>query len=410
MRHLLTALLVPPLLGFVPPAAQAAGTCQGQPATLEASGGTVTGTPGNDVILVTGRADVDALGGNDVVCVVGGTLVAGPGDDRVEMSGNANQQTNLGPGDDWYNSTGNAPDLVDFGSGGDSSGRDTISTGIGATDAVASGVVGEPNFDTIDLGPQGDFLDLRLPAGSNAQVSGGPADETGGGSLLITVPPDDPTPWSVQLPNQFSRAGASLGTFSGFDNVQMNFGPTTPVTVRGTSGDDRISLSGGLPDVDMGAGHDSVHLAELPSDGRVVGGNGGDDYLSVDSSAELRVNNARGKLGALAMDGFNVFTLVAPTVHFLGNKRADTVRAMGCAVTLRGGVGNDLLSYASEDWRPALPDCDEYRFRIYGQAGNDQLDGWRGRDKLIGGPGHDEANGRHRRDVCRAEVERRCER
>src|SRR3712207_8807042 len=86
MRFLVSALLLPPLLALGTSPAQAAGTCQGMAATIESSGGTVTGTPGDDVILVTGPADVNALEGHDVICMAEGTLLAGPGDDRIEVT------------------------------------------------------------------------------------------------------------------------------------------------------------------------------------------------------------------------------------------------------------------------------------------------------------------------------------
>ena len=81
------ALIVPSALaltGPVAPTYAAAAVCQGQPATIEGSTGTITGTEGNDVIVSTGAATkVDALGGNDLICVVGGDVSTGLGDDSV---------------------------------------------------------------------------------------------------------------------------------------------------------------------------------------------------------------------------------------------------------------------------------------------------------------------------------------
>jgi Ca2+-binding RTX toxin-like protein len=72
------------LLGVSPVRAAAAVVCQGQPATIEGSTGTITGTEGNDVIVSTGAGTVVmALGGNDLVCVVGGEVYTGAGDDSV---------------------------------------------------------------------------------------------------------------------------------------------------------------------------------------------------------------------------------------------------------------------------------------------------------------------------------------
>jgi len=87
----LTAVLVVPsavaLTAVVGPA-HAVAVCQGQPATIEGSTGTITGTEGNDVIVSTGvDTVVMALGGNDLVCVVGGEVHTGAGDDSVVSTG-----------------------------------------------------------------------------------------------------------------------------------------------------------------------------------------------------------------------------------------------------------------------------------------------------------------------------------
>ena len=79
LRAALTAAIVVPsaiaLTGPVAPAYAAAAVCQGQPATIEGSTGTITGTEGNDVIVSTGvDTVVRALGGNDLICVVGGEV------------------------------------------------------------------------------------------------------------------------------------------------------------------------------------------------------------------------------------------------------------------------------------------------------------------------------------------------
>jgi hypothetical protein len=67
---LTVALVVPSALalgGPVAPTYAAAAACQGQPATIEGSSGTITGTEGNDVIVATGQdVNVQALGGNDL--------------------------------------------------------------------------------------------------------------------------------------------------------------------------------------------------------------------------------------------------------------------------------------------------------------------------------------------------------
>lgn len=83
MRLLALVLLVPGLLAPTP-ASAAAAVCQGRPATIEAVGGPVAGTPGDDVIVTTGPdADIAAGAGDDLVCLAGGRVSTGPGDDSV---------------------------------------------------------------------------------------------------------------------------------------------------------------------------------------------------------------------------------------------------------------------------------------------------------------------------------------
>src|SRR4051794_2812071 len=72
--------------GMVPADARAAETCFGLPATITAPPGQarVVGTEGDDVIVVKDVESVDALGGDDAVCVTGpASIYAGVGNDRV---------------------------------------------------------------------------------------------------------------------------------------------------------------------------------------------------------------------------------------------------------------------------------------------------------------------------------------
>jgi hypothetical protein len=93
--------------------AQAATTCEGQPATIEASSGRITGTPGDDVIVARAKVvRVDAGEGDDVICVVKNIkssaartidIDAGPGDDAVDTSrAGAGSSTILGAGADRF--------------------------------------------------------------------------------------------------------------------------------------------------------------------------------------------------------------------------------------------------------------------------------------------------------------------
>jgi Ca2+-binding RTX toxin-like protein len=153
-----------PSLAAEPTTTQAAvATCQGLPVTIEATGGSVTGTPGNDVIAVSGSLTaVDAGDGNDVICVVGNTglvtVVAGPGPDSVDTSAaGAGTAATLGPGADRFTG-GLQSDRVTV--DGDGS-RDVVSTG-GGGDRLES-TDGTP-VDA-DLGPGPDLLLYQVHRG-----------------------------------------------------------------------------------------------------------------------------------------------------------------------------------------------------------------------------------------------------
>jgi Ca2+-binding RTX toxin-like protein len=95
-----TALSAAVLVVLPQPADAAAGTCFGKAPTITGTG-LVRGTPGPDVIVARGAAEVHAYGGDDLVC--GAFLVyAGPGDDRVVYTRDGGDYPELigGSGDD----------------------------------------------------------------------------------------------------------------------------------------------------------------------------------------------------------------------------------------------------------------------------------------------------------------------
>ncbi|MDX6371138.1 MAG: hypothetical protein QOD98_126 [Nocardioidaceae bacterium] len=121
LRAALTVALVVPsaiaLTGPSGPTYAAAAVCQGQPATIEGAHGDIIGTEGNDVIVSTGaETDVKALGGNDLICVVGGGVQTGAGDDSVVSTAPAGTTTfvRLAAGSDTYvGGAGNSDVTID---------------------------------------------------------------------------------------------------------------------------------------------------------------------------------------------------------------------------------------------------------------------------------------------------------
>src|SRR4051794_24223292 len=83
---LVVSLVVPSVLSLTGPVAPtyAAAVCQGRAATIEGASGNIDGTPGNDVIVSTGTTThVNGLGGDDLICVVGGDVDSGGGNDSI---------------------------------------------------------------------------------------------------------------------------------------------------------------------------------------------------------------------------------------------------------------------------------------------------------------------------------------
>ena len=161
LRRGVALVLVAPVATLLPTStAHAASTCHGLPATIEASTGTVTGTPGDDVIVVTGSVErVSAEDGDDLVCLVGTgkniSVDPGAGDDEVDASSaGARTTTLLGPGADSF--TGSA--FTDY---------------VMAGPGVPNVVLADPGPYRVATGAGRDFLDVRPGAVVDAHLGKG---------------------------------------------------------------------------------------------------------------------------------------------------------------------------------------------------------------------------------------------
>ncbi len=166
------AIAVGVLAAISPAGAQDAPTCVGQAATIEASGGTTTGTAGADVIVGTDGNDIIVAGpGNDVICGLGGNdiIVGGNGDDTIRG----------GPGDD-----------IIWGGGG----RDLIRAQAGDDEVYGGGkrdrILGGSGDDVLDGGASSDRL---IGGAGNDELlgSGGPIDRLKGGNGADTCSDGD---------------------------------------------------------------------------------------------------------------------------------------------------------------------------------------------------------------------------
>ena len=289
------AVLVAPVLILLPTStAHAASTCHGLPATIEASTGTVTGTPGSDVIVVTGSVkEVSAEDGDDLICLVGTSkkvaIDPGAGDDEVDAaSAGAKTDTYLGPGADSF--TGSA--FADY---------------VIAGTLAPIGTMGDPGPDQVTTGPGPDSLVVRLGNSVDAHlgkgadglsfgsVNGGPAsqfdlgagrdrasfadflDDPGAGDTLLLVDlTRDRLKWhgvTSTLRGAENIAGAARRIILHGNRVRNEFqAHGCDVVLKGAAGDDLLSLH--IPAADL-----NPDIRNCSPESLRAYGNAGDDRL-----------------------------------------------------------------------------------------------------------------------------------
>lgn len=332
-------------------------TCDGRTATVVGTpGGAVVGTAGDDVITTAGAARVDALDGDDLVCVTGPPrdgveVVAGGGDDRVlvlvEGSG---LETVGGPGVDEL-----SPFVV-----------------AGAGLLVLDNVRQHSTLDGVVLQAWDGFEVFALVTAPDQTVAfvGGPAAET------VRHTPTAAGP----------LVAASMG--SGDDVLAVTEHSSAP-----TSPSQMTPYDGG-PGRDLlvsGVAQDDLAL---------------DDRLVADlGRGRVAATNA-GEVEAFSIRRFDDLRAYAAELVLRGDARGNTLHGYGCTVTLTGLGGPDVLA------QPALLENHNGCRRgmtLRGGDGDDRLVGRAGDDRLLGGPGRDRAVGGAGHDLCRAEVRLRCE-
>lgn len=404
-------------------------TCQGLPATITADGGAVTGTPGDDVISTTGVVQIDALAGHDTICAAIGTIHGGPGDDSVlsTASSATSMTVHLGQGDDVFTAA-HGNNTVDP-QPGDSLGRDRIVTG-DASDTVFSGVPTEANLDEVHLGATGaDALVVMLPAGSDLQADGGGVPSgASSDSLYLTDTGSSPVEWSVDLDGSVRRSGEMVAGFTAFSMHGLDLGAAADVAVVGTGLGDHLALTSGTFDVSLGAGDDSIRLAQDAAvSGRVRAGVG-TDALSTQTHRRLVLDLQAGELRSdstrMTTKGFEDVFGGARKVRVFGNGQANWVQVVGCDVRVVGRGGRDTLAYHSVEDAGDCAKVSTYfaggagpdrlsgsnrAERLVGGPGNDRLTGFAGKDVLVGGSDRDRADGGKGKDRCAAEVRVACE-
>ncbi|MCD4536499.1 hypothetical protein LRP67_20600 [Nocardioides sp. cx-169] len=412
-------------------------TCLGQDATIVGKGH-VRGTRGRDVIVATAPTTVAALGGDDLICVVGtGTtkqtkvrVGAGEGDDRVVDRVRSPHKTDirLAGGDDRYTASSSLVlDRVEAGPG-----RDVVSTGRG-DDQVTSGVRGRPNHDQVNLGPGDDRLFARGVGQTSSRLRGGlgrdelDASDLGPGGQLS----GGPGAWMFDnAAGTATYEGTVLTRWGGFEEFDLPWG-TGPLTFRGGPASESIWFYN--PDrasyeVLMGGGDDEVKVSDDITMSAPVDGGGGRDtilaysYHPSSATASLADQQLRFRVipgvepdpgyaeSTVELRGFENAEAFAPVALAIGDAGPNELQALGCGPVARGGDGDDSLEVRVVRGEFGCFEAANSRARAYGEQGDDRLLGGPFTEILVGGPGLDRADGRERNDICDAEREVRCER
>jgi Ca2+-binding RTX toxin-like protein len=406
------------------PATAAAATCNGVPATIEASGvPRIDGTEGRDVIVADDVNAVHALGGDDLICLTGSTptfLDAGAGDDVVVASGRTGRTTaHLGEGDDTYVGSTSRDD-VDAGTpGGIDSGRDVVATGPAGDeeDFVTSGEPGLPNPDDITAG----WMTL-----SWAGVPTATSKARGGTGSSFALRAGRITRLRIDVPaRSLTLAGSSRAlALRGF----TVFGLSAPrdlerFTFRGSRrGETLLVPAAGTAVVRaaMGGGADTMQVGTYARGSSLSGGDGRDvidvlspTHLDLDLREERLVKRAGGRVVTIEVNGFEDAFVRANTAQLIGTRGPNRLSTDACRTRIEGLGGRDRLRAFDDtgfgrDGRKCMGQ-DRITAHLFGGPGNDTLQGSRARDLLIGGTGRDRADGNPGRDTCQAEVRRSCE-
>ena len=169
-------------------------------------------------------------------------------------------------------------------------------------------------------------------------------------------------------------------------------------------------------DVTIGSGGASVQLVNVSGGaGTVDASDGGSLSLIGRKSVGVDLEHDLMTLdgGTYALLGNPAVFALARKVFLVGDRAANDLAAnqFSCLITMKGGRGHDELTVAGSDGDLPFPEnCGPSPSVVFGQRGNDLLQGRGGPDILNGGQGNDEARGGRGSDVCKAERERNCER
>ncbi|HSB86970.1 MAG TPA: LEPR-XLL domain-containing protein, partial [Ilumatobacteraceae bacterium] len=342
---------------------------------------TVADTPPANVfdrLFVNGTALDEAL-------LIAPAFVTRNGTETVNYSGIEALEVDAGDGDDQITVNGTGPATTVFGGGGDDA------------------------FTVAATGPAGLTLDGQEDSDSYAVQLGsllGPVvisdtGTSGVDSLLINGTSGDDV---IVLTDGGIDFGSEDVTFSGIEQFVVNAGDgddvvdgsalTTPVTIFGGNGNDRLT----------GGSADDFLYGENGDDDLI--GNLGADYLDGGAGSDAIVGD-QGVIGPHELlDGTSQTTLAIPNGNLaVAVNVAGTVRRVvtlvdeqnGAADTLIGGDGDDYLHGGTgADSLDGGAGADA----LFGNDGDDVMAGGSGDDHLYGGAGNDRLDGNAGADIA----------
>lgn len=342
----------------------------------------------NPVLLVGAeRLTLDGQGGNDQIScqpdldsVVESVLLGGPGNDSLSGSS----------GDDSL-------------SGGD--GNDTLHGGLG-TDSISGGT-GSDTFswqpalgsDSLSGGPGSDKVNLLGSANPDAFVVSNVearAVVEFDADPLVESPILQVRTTGIEAMDFGLGAGADTVSFANLAGTGVLTSKVLPVadgqadtvSVTGTSGPDRITLTGNPNAVTVSGVVPRVTMLtnDFAQDVVMVDGRAGSDTVTARGTSEADVMGIKpsvnGELGIQLASNTALFGIPGiETVNLLG-LAGDDLMTVSDAVekvknTLDGGTGHDTIT------------GNEIANTLIGGSGNDTLDGLSGNDLLDGGTGND---------------------
>jgi Ca2+-binding RTX toxin-like protein len=423
------AMLGLALLAPTTSASAAGETCRGEAATIVGTEQTLTGTEGRDVIVTGAATEVEALGGDDLVCVVPSRtsfnvlgVDAGAGNDVVDTNGATSGyyvNTDLGPGVDLFEG-GAAGDTVLTGDArGVTTDVDTVRTGTGHDGVTTSG-----GSDVVDLGVGDDRLELQgLRTASDGLLAGGEGRDT----FRATV--DSAGGDAFDMAAGTYRTDGALALFSSFEGLELQARGAS-IDYSGTDGPDYLNVrflasSRSRLVADLLGGDDRAQLdgTVLGAGSRIDAGAGVDDLVAARSTGSIALDIAEGELevgdDVFTADGVEDATLMARRVSLRGDEQDNTLVAFGCRTSIGGGRGDDELifdpdyvfeTYSYRCSRSAVmrggPGDDSFYGspgpdRLLGGGGGDTLRGDPGDDRILGGAGADRVEAGRGDDVAR---------